>query len=199
MTFRPSEPQLFGYVVSSNTQVVLVAQPPTRSGMYVVAAISVALVAYNGISVIFPALLLCGIFFFLHSLPSLVLVAVEKDAIVTIRSSDFGRLSTIRIPWSEVLRVERGNMYFPADFTIVQRGNFFHDIDLITKGKGAHPRFHRLINQTELPFPEDPQTHPYEIADMLCFLLTKRDVTIRSEEASLVEHLVYSLFRPRGR
>ena len=172
-TSQQSEFKLFGYEISPETQVVLVARAPSPTKIYVEAAVIVLLaLMFDLVFLFFLLVLFCSVAFN-HCFLELVLFAVEQKCIVLIRRSDFGRQTVVRVPLSEILLVERSVRYYSADLTFVQRGNYFHEVNLVTKGRGKRPRFHPLIKRTSWWFPENPQTHPGEIADVLCSFLAE--------------------------
>jgi hypothetical protein len=164
---------LFGYEISTETRVVLVAKAPSPRKIYVEAAIIVLLALKFELVFLFFILVLCFSVAFNHCFPELVLLVVEQEFIVLIRCSDYGRKTVVRVPMSEILFVERSIRYFSTDLTFVQRGNYFHEVNFVTRGRGGRPRFYRLINRTSWRFPENPLTYPSEIADALCSFLAE--------------------------
>lgn len=102
-------PELIGYRIGPKTLLVVIGRPPPRSILVLPLLMCVTLVAFWGFEVLpFAALIAAG-FTIAGLFPRLVAFAVEVDAFILIRAAASGRSFVTRIPFCEVLRLERGN------------------------------------------------------------------------------------------
>lgn len=187
-------PELIGYRIGPDTLVVFIGRPPPRSIFVIPLLLCVTLVAFWGLEVLpFAALIAAG-FTIAGLFPRLVALAVEVDAFILVRAGTSRRGLVTRVPFCEVLRLERGHEFLSTDLTIVQTGRLYHDISFVTKGKFPCSRFHRLVNKTNCLFPDDPVEFPEQSVDALCNLLSSLGLVVNSERATACDRLVYGNF-----